>query len=227
MTTTTEALLLEQSAAFPPPPRVELRASAAAAAAATGRGESRLNWKELSWRREGKVREIERDDDDDDECSVGTSRDEKNHWPHPQPLLLSSAVAAPRIARHDQGPSYPRREHRAQRASEELAADGSVGRVGRGRRGRRRHFVSCFFYSLCRSTLSLSLSLSPCVFLVHRSRREQVRLARRHTEKERETGRESRGRKRQRPGSNLPLLWKARSERVSRRRCRRDSALHF
>ena len=160
MTTTTEALLLEQSAAFPPPPRVELRASAAAAAAATGRGESRLNWKELSWRREGKVREIERDDDDDDECSVGTSRDEKNHWPHPQPLLLSSAVAAPRIARHDQGPSYPRREHRAQRASEELAADGSVGRVGRGRRGRRRHFVSCFFYSLCRSTLSLSLSLS-------------------------------------------------------------------
>lgn len=60
---------------------------------------------------------------------------------HPEPLvLLSSTFAASRIARHDQGPPYPRSEHRAQCAREELAADGSVCCCVRGRRRGRRHF---------------------------------------------------------------------------------------
>ena len=78
--------------------------------------------------------------------------------PHPQPLLSSSAAAAAAssVARHDQRPRYPRREHRAQGACEELAPHRGVGGIGRGGggrgRGRRHSFV-----------LSLSLSFSLCV----------------------------------------------------------------
>ena len=73
----------------------------------------------------------------------------KTALPYPQPLLCAAAAAASRIARHDQRPSYPGREHRAQRAREELAADCSVCCCI------RRH--SLFFLPL---SLSLSLSLS-------------------------------------------------------------------
>ena len=126
----------------------------------------------------------------------------KTALPYPQPLLCAAAAAASRIARHDQRPSYPGREHRAQRAREELAADCSVCCCIRG----RRH--SLFFLPLSLSlslSLYLSLSLSLSVSRVSCSgTREQTNVSlclSLERERERERERESRGRERERPSA--------------------------
>ena len=127
----------------------------------------------------------------------------KTALPYPQPLLCAAAAAASRIARHDQRPSYPGREHRAQRAREELAADCSVCCCIRGRR-HSLFFLPSLSLSLSLSlsiSLSLSLSFLECRAPAHENRQMSLSCLSLERERERERERESRGRERERPSA--------------------------